>query len=296
MARPSIIISRVAARHVAFKSTLGDKRTARDRPMSNRSPIKTEKFCSQAVVIVGMLVTWTAAYAQEARGRIESAAGNDHSASTQGAAENSATPAEIDRLIADLGSDDFVLREAATKTLIKIGDDALEALKKALDSRDAEVVDRARRILRTIESQAASLTHRVVDSEGHPIAGAEVTVVACDPQTMEPTDTVLGRTTSDRRDRVSMRLDNARWINILALISHPRLGRAATSPGPPSQGLQPLAFLLVPNGTAAYARALKGQVLDENAKPVAGARVFCSTMPSKSACTSCTAARPDDKL
>jgi hypothetical protein len=43
----------------------------------------------------------------------------------------------------------------------------------------------------------------------------------------------------------------------------------------PSKGLQTLAFPLVPKGTPAYERALKGQVLDEGAKPVAQAMISC---------------------
>ena len=45
---------------------------------------------------------------------------------------------EVERLIKQLGSDQFKEREAATKRLQEIGEPALDALDKALSSADAE--------------------------------------------------------------------------------------------------------------------------------------------------------------
>jgi RNA polymerase sigma factor (sigma-70 family) len=57
----------------------------------------------------------------------------------------------IDRLIQQLGSDNFTEREAATQALEKIGEPAYEPLLKALRSDDVEIRKRAEGILRTIE-------------------------------------------------------------------------------------------------------------------------------------------------
>ena len=62
--------------------------------------------------------------------------------------------AAIERLIRQLGSDEFTEREAATEALEKIGEPAYEALRKAArESRDAEVRMRAARVVQTIEGR-----------------------------------------------------------------------------------------------------------------------------------------------
>jgi hypothetical protein len=57
------------------------------------------------------------------------------------------TPEEIDGLIAQLGSDDFDLREEATSTLRTFGETARPALTEAEKSEDAEIAIRARTLL-----------------------------------------------------------------------------------------------------------------------------------------------------
>ena len=61
--------------------------------------------------------------------------------------------AEVARLIAQLGSDRFAEREAASKRLEEIGEPALDALHKALSSGDLEVRYRARRIVAALENR-----------------------------------------------------------------------------------------------------------------------------------------------
>jgi hypothetical protein len=56
-------------------------------------------------------------------------------------------PGEIDKLIQQLGADDFQAREKASEALKKIGRPAEEALRKAAESPDAEVRTRAKEIL-----------------------------------------------------------------------------------------------------------------------------------------------------
>jgi hypothetical protein len=68
---------------------------------------------------------------------------------------STAAPAakEIDRLVAELGSDDYQTREAAHKKLEKIGEAALPALEKALTSKDLEVRRRARMIVEPLRKR-----------------------------------------------------------------------------------------------------------------------------------------------
>jgi WD40 repeat protein len=76
-----------------------------------------------------------------------------------------ATPEEIERLIKQLGDDDFEQREAAKKALESIGEPALGALRRAeTESSDAEVRARAERIVKGLE---ASLYRHLRTFEGH---------------------------------------------------------------------------------------------------------------------------------
>ena len=61
--------------------------------------------------------------------------------------------AEIARLVKQLGDDDFDQREAATTRLKEIGEPALEALRKAVTSKDAEVHRRAEDIVTVLETK-----------------------------------------------------------------------------------------------------------------------------------------------
>jgi hypothetical protein len=65
-------------------------------------------------------------------------------------------PAEVERLIQQLGSEQFADREAASRALDAIGEPALDALRKAGRSSDAEVRRRADELLRRIEDRAAT--------------------------------------------------------------------------------------------------------------------------------------------
>src|SRR5262249_8730416 len=63
------------------------------------------------------------------------------------------TPAaqEVDQLIEQLGSEKFAERQAASKRLAEIGERALSALHKALDSPDLEIRHRAEDLVRVLE-------------------------------------------------------------------------------------------------------------------------------------------------
>ncbi len=65
------------------------------------------------------------------------------------------TPAELPRLIRDLGADDYEAREAATKALRAIGAPAKAALEQAAESNDPEVRVRARKLLQNLHRGGA---------------------------------------------------------------------------------------------------------------------------------------------
>src|SRR5215212_7690125 len=62
-------------------------------------------------------------------------------------------PKEIDGLIAQLGHDDFKIREEASSRLAKIGKPALPSLKQAMSSADPEVQSRAEMLIKRIEQR-----------------------------------------------------------------------------------------------------------------------------------------------
>jgi hypothetical protein len=60
---------------------------------------------------------------------------------------------EIDRLLRQLGSDEFGEREAASKTLEAIGEPARAALRKAASGNDAEVKRRAEKLIEKLDAK-----------------------------------------------------------------------------------------------------------------------------------------------
>ena len=65
---------------------------------------------------------------------------------------------KIDKLVAQFGSDDFGLREGASRDVVKFGAKALPALGVAAESTDAEVAQRARVAITVIEKELRSGT------------------------------------------------------------------------------------------------------------------------------------------
>jgi len=73
---------------------------------------------------------------------------------------------QLKKLIQDLGSDDFSVREKATQGLSEIGRPALPALREALQqSTDAEVRQRARRIMDLIQTSTKYLLESLKDPD-----------------------------------------------------------------------------------------------------------------------------------
>ena len=65
-------------------------------------------------------------------------------------------PVSIDTLIAQLGDKSFRVRQAAGKALAERGEEALPALRKALESKDEEVYRRAEVLTQQIERASCS--------------------------------------------------------------------------------------------------------------------------------------------
>ncbi len=84
----------------------------------------------------------------------------------------------IQRLIADLGSEDYRTRESATRQLTARGPDAIDALCKAAQTDDLEVSYRAVRILESLMTRGDSATQdRIAELLKH-MAGRETTSAA----------------------------------------------------------------------------------------------------------------------
>ncbi|MGE3804024.1 MAG: hypothetical protein AB7K24_05050 [Gemmataceae bacterium] len=86
----------------------------------------------------------------------------------------SAPDKEIEQLIAKLRSDNFGEREDATRALEKIGESAIPALKKALESDDIETRNRARRVLDQVEGQkkgTQAVSYKAPYHGTHPLGG-----------------------------------------------------------------------------------------------------------------------------
>src|SRR6185503_5185640 len=62
-------------------------------------------------------------------------------------------PQDVDALIAQLGHDDFKIREEASTRLARIGKPAVASLKQALSSSDPEVQSRAEMLIKRIEQR-----------------------------------------------------------------------------------------------------------------------------------------------
>ena len=89
------------------------------------------------------------------------------------------TPAEIDRLVVDLGSSDYRVREQATRQLIAAGPVAIDALTKALKADDFEISVRALRVMqaflegqnRAAQAQAAEVLESLAGNVDSALAG-----------------------------------------------------------------------------------------------------------------------------
>jgi hypothetical protein len=85
---------------------------------------------------------------------------------------------KLDRLIADLGSQDYRTREAATRQLIAFGPGAIEAVSKAAQTQDLEVSYRAVRILESLMDAGDGSTQDRIAQSLKTLADRETTSAA----------------------------------------------------------------------------------------------------------------------
>ena len=185
--------------------------------------------------------------------------------------------ARVEKLIRELGDEQFEVREAAAKGLASAGSRARPYLELATKSADPEVAGRAKAILDSLPK----LSHTLVDALGQPIPLATVTV---NVWTKEPGEGIASTATkpsqtltvtSEEDGRVGIPPIDAGNVAYWAMVHHPDYGRAQTVVE--SAERNPMIQLpLVRRGTEAHRRAVSGQVVNPDGKPVAGAVIHCT--------------------
>src|SRR5262245_50382448 len=195
------------------------------------------------------------------------------------------SPAEratrIAQLIQQLGDESFEKREAATKSLLEIGNPARVALEQATKSPDAEVSLRAATILERLPK----LTHTLLDALGQPIPHATVALTAAaispvGPPGVEPAPTLPPDSseqmalTSDEDGRIGIP-ESEEGSRITARVEHADYGIARCEV---EAGKDRLIVPLVRAGSEARRRALAGQVTTQDGQSVAGAVVVCDNV------------------
>jgi hypothetical protein len=83
---------------------------------------------------------------------------DEYMAGKAGGQPSAAEKKEIAKLIKDFGSDQFAVRESASKAIVKYGGKALKQLKAALKDKDAEVAQRAETAVQEITKGSSSRT------------------------------------------------------------------------------------------------------------------------------------------
>jgi hypothetical protein len=77
---------------------------------------------------------------------------------TEPTGTSAAEEKKIDKLIKDFGSDEYAVREAASREILKCGAKALKKLQAALKSKDAEVVQRAEAAIAAVKKTGGNTT------------------------------------------------------------------------------------------------------------------------------------------
>lgn len=191
-----------------------------------------------------------------------------------------ALAARIEKLISQLGVDDFAARDAASKELAEIGNPARLALEKATLDPDPETSSRAKVILESLPK----LTHTVLDALGAPIPLAKMSLQFLkNPGPDVPFNAPEGEpivSLADAAGRVAVpesEMDGS-FRRAIVTIEHPQYGRARCEVFLDRDPNKTIQLPLVRRGSEAHQRALSGQVVDEAGKPVAGAVVSCDNV------------------
>jgi len=146
-----------------------------------------------AAVIVALAValSWGYAFAQEAPGEEQPVKPR----------EKTGLDAKIEKLVKQLGSDEYKEREAATEELKKIGEPALPALKEALKSSDLEVRLRAETVIKALAKK------RTAGKDGRPGTADPTDAPSTSPRLGKELEEVLKDLPEEMRKQVEKMLE-----------------------------------------------------------------------------------------
>lgn len=146
-----------------------------------------------AAVIVALAValSWGYAFAQEAPGKEQPVKPR----------EKTGLDAKIEKLVKQLGSDEYKEREAATEELKKIGEKALPALKEALKSEDLEVRLRAETVIKALAKK------RTAGKDGRPGTADPTDAPSTSPRLGKELEEVLKDLPEEMRKQVEKMLE-----------------------------------------------------------------------------------------
>jgi hypothetical protein len=193
------------------------------------------------------------------------------SAGTGGAQDSPPDKARVRQLVEQLGDSVFAVREAAQRELTRFVEYAADELGEATASKDLEQARRAKLILGW--SDFANHTHRLVDALDQPIKTARIVVKQGGATQAAFTDGLGRFTVPNPTNRTATDIEvevrhaeygSARW--------HSRFSRYPAA----NATLIDCKVPLVREGSDARKRAVQGNVVDGQGKPVAGAVLRCS--------------------
>lgn len=204
-------------------------------------------------------------------------AGATHGADESEEEERAELGRRIAQLITKLGDESFEERELASNELANFGLSAKKALTEATKNPDLEIVARAQQLLAKLPKN----THTIVDALGEPIPFAKVKFHLQKRNIgghMEEVDAApLSETKTDEFGSVGMPMQVDGAVRVVVVVEHEKYGKGQNEWGPDRTNPQ-IVFPLVKKGTEAFARALKGFVVDVEGRRVANAVVHCENI------------------
>ncbi|HEY2841286.1 MAG TPA: hypothetical protein VGJ26_19170 [Pirellulales bacterium] len=180
---------------------------------------------------------------------------------------------QVTRHVENLVSSTKPLADAAEASLVKLKYQAVEALEEVVKAEDPDRAVRASRALKKILSH----THVVLDALGQPIAEGRLELAQQVSEAPDaPPRTIESSHTSDERGYVNLEIHKSAG-RVTSRLHHPDYGDAQRIIHN-SDKSDELRFPLVKRNTAASARAMKGTVVSQDFKPIAGACISSHLM------------------
>ncbi len=178
--------------------------------------------------------------------------------------------ADIAEFIAQLRSEDWRVRQAAQEALWAAGPIAVDPLREVAAGEDIEAAARAQMILDDLTRG----THVVIDGAGQPLSGARLHLMPTDVYGKDRLDIPPFHVTANPLGNISLPPDKTNNVYWRVEVWHPRGGRALLRRWTGSREAR-IRVPIVPEGSEAYERALRGTVVDANGEPLANAVVAC---------------------